>query len=277
MWPAHAVSRFRFEADKGQNVFTLAVTGGNHLPLRVAGLFLAPDTPAGVAFLEAHEQRQREAVARAFAPQERGGAARGERRPRGPSWWSPSPWARRRIRAITRFTPGAPPGGDLPSPARPPPRKLALHAARALEVHVEVRALVGPGRQAARTEPSRTAATCPRAHSATGRCGWRSTITAPSPISTRARRSRARCSSRARPRGRRARPLRGVGRLHRGRGGSRSRCASVSCASSCPPLPIPVGLLMSALPFGRAPSARPAGGSSRPRSSTSRRAPVSAA
>src|SRR6185437_16658689 len=61
--PAHAITRFRFLAAPGANVFTVAVTAPGKIPLRVAGLLLAPDTPAGAAFLEAHEQRQREAIA----------------------------------------------------------------------------------------------------------------------------------------------------------------------------------------------------------------------
>ena len=72
VWPSHQVSRFRFEARKGTNHFTLDVTDPNHLPLRVAGLILAPDTAEGRAFVDAHERRQREAVARAFAPRDRG-------------------------------------------------------------------------------------------------------------------------------------------------------------------------------------------------------------
>src|SRR6185295_19257326 len=60
--PAHAITRFRFQAAAGQNLFTLAVTGAVGTPLRVAGLLLAPDTPAGAAFLDAHEKRQHGAV-----------------------------------------------------------------------------------------------------------------------------------------------------------------------------------------------------------------------
>jgi hypothetical protein len=58
VWPAHAVHRFTFEAKPGPNTFSLAVTDLRGLPLRVAGLFLAPSTPAGKDFLDAQEARQ---------------------------------------------------------------------------------------------------------------------------------------------------------------------------------------------------------------------------
>src|SRR5262249_26225421 len=53
--PAHAITRFRFQAERGANVFTIAATRPNGNPLRVAGLLLAPDTPEGAAFIDAHE------------------------------------------------------------------------------------------------------------------------------------------------------------------------------------------------------------------------------
>ena len=46
-WPAHAIHTFRFHAAKGGNVFTLDLQGSSGLPLRVAGLILAPDIPQG--------------------------------------------------------------------------------------------------------------------------------------------------------------------------------------------------------------------------------------
>jgi hypothetical protein len=71
LWPAHALARFDFEAQRGHNVVRLEVTGESGLPLRVAGLVLAPDTPAGDAFLAAHEEEQRRAIATTFVLQDR--------------------------------------------------------------------------------------------------------------------------------------------------------------------------------------------------------------
>src|SRR5580704_6911107 len=56
--PAHAPARFSFQAAKGASVFTLSVTSPAGRPLRVAGLFLAPDTPAGRSYIDAQERRQ---------------------------------------------------------------------------------------------------------------------------------------------------------------------------------------------------------------------------
>ncbi|MEZ4312536.1 MAG: hypothetical protein R3F14_31290 [Polyangiaceae bacterium] len=57
--PASAASRFAFEARPGQNTFTLAVSDLRGPPLRVAALILAPDTPEGNAFIDAHLARQK--------------------------------------------------------------------------------------------------------------------------------------------------------------------------------------------------------------------------
>jgi hypothetical protein len=62
VWPAHAIHRFSFTAQPGRNVFALKVDGRTGPPLRVAGLILAPDTPEGRAFIDAHEERQRRGV-----------------------------------------------------------------------------------------------------------------------------------------------------------------------------------------------------------------------
>ncbi len=70
--PAAAIARFSFEATSGGNVFTIVETRPNRSPLRVAGLFLAPDTPEGRAFLDAQDHLQSEAIAASYAPQDRG-------------------------------------------------------------------------------------------------------------------------------------------------------------------------------------------------------------
>jgi hypothetical protein len=70
--PAHAITRLRFEAQAGENIIHIKQLAPGPNPLRVAGLVLAPDTPEGKAFLDAHEERQRAAMKMAFPPQDRG-------------------------------------------------------------------------------------------------------------------------------------------------------------------------------------------------------------
>lgn len=79
VWPAHAVHRFTFDARPGPNAFSLSVTDLRGPPLRVAGLFLAPDTPEGNAYVDAQEERQERAAAAAFP------AADHARRPADPA------------------------------------------------------------------------------------------------------------------------------------------------------------------------------------------------
>ena len=66
VWPAHAIHRFAFTAEPGRNTFALKVDGRTGPPLRVAGLILAPDTPEGRAFIDAHEERQRRVVSSTY-------------------------------------------------------------------------------------------------------------------------------------------------------------------------------------------------------------------
>ena len=66
VWLAHAVHRFTFESKPGPNTFSLAVKDLRGPPLRVAGLFLAPDTPEGRAFIDAQEDRQKRAFETAY-------------------------------------------------------------------------------------------------------------------------------------------------------------------------------------------------------------------
>jgi hypothetical protein len=79
--PAAAIARFSFDAASGGNVFTIAETRPNRVALRVAGLFLAPDTPAGRAFLDAQDHLQSEAIAASYAPQDRGRRSGGRAAP----------------------------------------------------------------------------------------------------------------------------------------------------------------------------------------------------
>ena len=79
--PAAAVARFAFEAAAGGNTFTLDETSSNGLPLRVAGLFLAPDTPEGRAFLDAQDRLESQAIAASYTPQDRGRRGEGRAAP----------------------------------------------------------------------------------------------------------------------------------------------------------------------------------------------------
>lgn len=79
--PAAAVARFSFEAKSGGNVFTIEETRSNRNPLRVAGLFLAPDTPEGRAFLDAQDRLESQAIAASYAPQDRGRRGAGRAAP----------------------------------------------------------------------------------------------------------------------------------------------------------------------------------------------------
>ena len=69
--PAHAVAAFSFVAKPGKNTFSLAVKDRRGPPLRVAGLFLAPDTEEGRAYVDALEGRQKRAFESVFPPTDR--------------------------------------------------------------------------------------------------------------------------------------------------------------------------------------------------------------
>ncbi|HYE04258.1 MAG TPA: hypothetical protein VEL07_01945 [Planctomycetota bacterium] len=79
--PAAGWKRFAFDAATGGNTFTVAVQDMVGFPIRVAGLILAPDTAEGRAFLDAHEQLQRQATLTMFTPQDRGRRGEGRAKP----------------------------------------------------------------------------------------------------------------------------------------------------------------------------------------------------
>lgn len=70
--PAHAAARFSFYAREGQNVFSVVADGqAKDAPkLRTAGLVIAPDTSEGRAFMDAHLALQKKAIAEAFVPRD---------------------------------------------------------------------------------------------------------------------------------------------------------------------------------------------------------------
>ena len=144
--PAHAITRFRFQAAAGANVFTVAVTGAGPNPLRTAGLLLAPDTPAGAAFLDAHEARQRAAIAACYPPEDRGRRGPGRAAPTGELVAEPvAVGAPVYPRDFPEAPGGAAPAEVLAVPGHAATLQLALYAARDLAVHAEVRDLAGAG------------------------------------------------------------------------------------------------------------------------------------
>lgn len=143
--PAHAIAHFSFDAAAGANVFTIAETGANDLPLRVAGMFLAPATPAGEAFLAAHEQRQREAADRAYAPLDRARRGAGRAAPAAPLVIEPLPVG---AQVYPRDWPSH--GGELPGEAlavtgAAAAVHLGVYASREGSVRAELSPLAGPG------------------------------------------------------------------------------------------------------------------------------------
>ena len=114
--PAHAITRFRYQAPAGPNHFTVAVTGAGAEP--APGGWpppWPPDTPAGAAFLDAHEARQRAAIAASYPPEDRGR--------RGPGRSPPAGRRPRRRRAPPRRRPPSTPTTSPSTPAAPRPAR----------------------------------------------------------------------------------------------------------------------------------------------------------
>jgi len=89
IWPAHAVSEFSFTAAKGGNVFTVETDGATGLPLRVAGLVVAPDNAEGKRFVHEHIALQRKTIATVFAAKETGQRGAGRAAPGKDLQWQP--------------------------------------------------------------------------------------------------------------------------------------------------------------------------------------------
>ena len=147
IWPAHAISSLRFTAREGVNTFRLAVAGTRGVPLRVAALVLAPDTPAGADYLRALQADQRRIVAQTYA-QARRGRRHPERQPPG------------RDLVVEPLLPGeqlypgdwpVEPAGNLPEEivaiaGQRATVHLGLYARRDLDLEVETTPPVGAGR-----------------------------------------------------------------------------------------------------------------------------------
>ncbi|MFO0757465.1 MAG: hypothetical protein U0359_13290 [Byssovorax sp.] len=157
--PAAAVSRFSFHAAQGDNTFTLDTTHRIGPPLRVAGLFLAPDTPEGRAFLDAQDARQSRAIRAAFVPQDRGRRDGGRAAPERDLVALPLPPG---AEVFPRDFPSNP-GGARFFPKVAAHRQtvafhIGLYARTMLSIHVEAEALEGPSskiRPAARVSHGR--------------------------------------------------------------------------------------------------------------------------
>lgn len=134
--PAHAIATFSFVAKPGQNTFSLAVKDRRGPPLRVAGLFLAPDTDEGRAAIDALEGRQKRAFESVFPATERA------HRPPG------SAPVTERLRVVPRPVGEVAHPRDLPDTASATPAQattirghkayiqLALHAPRELDISI---------------------------------------------------------------------------------------------------------------------------------------------
>jgi hypothetical protein len=143
--PAHQITRFRFDARAGENVFALAVQGEGPNPLRVAGLIVAPDTPEGEAFLDEHEKRQSAAVAIAYPPLDRARRGPGRAPPASALVAEPLPLgADLYPRDWPEHAGGGKPDEVAAFPDHVAATQLAVYATRPLGVEVEIADLTGP-------------------------------------------------------------------------------------------------------------------------------------
>jgi hypothetical protein len=145
--PAAAIARFSFEAASGANVFTIDETHANSIPLRIAGLFLAPDTPEGRAFLDTQDRLQSEAIAASYTPQDRGRRA-GRAAPTSDVIVEPLPPG---VMMFPRDYPVHPAGAPLEPIVAVRGQKVAVHlgvhARRDLTLHVTASPLVREGQK----------------------------------------------------------------------------------------------------------------------------------
>lgn len=133
--PAAAIARFTFDARPGSNVLTLATTGRRGPELRLAGLVLAPDTPEGRAFLDAHDALESKAIRGAFAPWDRGRRGEGRSAPEADLVAEPlSPGAQVYPHDFPEHPRGAPLGDLIAVAGQPLTVQLAVYARRAMRV-----------------------------------------------------------------------------------------------------------------------------------------------
>ena len=144
--PAAAIARFSFESARGGNVLTIEETRSNRNVLRVAGLFLAPDTPEGRAFLDAQDRLQSQAIAASYAPQDRGRRGGGRAAPEQDVVVEPLPPG---VMMYPRDYPARGGGAPLEELAAVRGQKVSVHlglyARRDLTVHVAASPLTREG------------------------------------------------------------------------------------------------------------------------------------
>jgi hypothetical protein len=250
--PAHAITRFRFQAAAGQNVFTLAVKAPNRNPLRIAGLLLAPDTPAGAAFLDAHEARQHEAILTSYPPEDRSRRDAPRAPPGRELIASPVPLGAQVYPRDLPETPGgAPPRRVLAVTGQTAALQLALHAQHRLAVHAEPHPLKGPNGATLPAPSVSHGRYLPTRPLGNGPVWIETTYFRPEPdFSVAPDLARAVLLEWRIPRD--AAPGLYTGSLAFTAGAIRLEIPLEVrvYAVDLPPLPIPVGLLMNALPFG---------------------------
>lgn len=136
--PAAAIQRFSWKAQRGGNTFTLSVLDPRGKALRVAGLFLAPDTAAGRAFLEAHDALQSKAIRAAFPPADRGRRSAPRAAPEQALLAEPlTPGAQVYPRDFPLHPRGAPLSEILAVAGQPVTVQLAVYATTEQKVHAE--------------------------------------------------------------------------------------------------------------------------------------------
>jgi hypothetical protein len=146
IWPAHAISTFKFTAAQGANVFTITTKDAVSFPLRIAGLILAPDTAEGKAFLDEHEKLQRKTIATTFAAQDRGRRGEGRAAPAKDLVVEPLPTGQMVYPRDWPLNPNGAPIGEITAVSG---QKVALHlgvyAKKEIPVTVSAAALKGAG------------------------------------------------------------------------------------------------------------------------------------
>jgi hypothetical protein len=151
--PAAAIARFTFDARPGSNVFTLATPSRRGPKLRLAGLVLAPDTPEGRAFLDAHDALESKAIRGAFAPWDRGRRGEGRRVPEADLVVEPrAPGAQVYPRDLPEHPRGAPLGELIAVLGQPLTVHLAVYARRPMRVHADTTLTTPKGSPAKATD-----------------------------------------------------------------------------------------------------------------------------
>lgn len=143
--PRAAPADIAFDAVSGKNTITLRVEGERDHPPRLAGLVLAPDTPEGRKFIEAHKALQHETIAKTHR-------LMGRQQRTGDPAKAKTPLVTVPLRSDAEMYPG-----DWPAIAESQPvppahatagvtavRVIGLYAARDLKVNIIMTPLTGP-------------------------------------------------------------------------------------------------------------------------------------